>query len=1045
MRKVSIAEKIITALLTLSLSAAFCNASVLYPHLDTLQLLPLLDTSIIKFSVDSVSTCILEDFGGVTTNLEAFDGTALRDTNYVNFHTLNRIAASLSSSRTNRTILIPEDLTEQMSQHFTSGNNPVGIVAYKYSRTRPRAVENNLLDFQGGKFFYKHTPQGEWINPYEDKYVFAFSPYMNIVGSTVTFSFDTSLRYSNLPITVMLFDPGDGQGFRTVNLNNSASVTATYPNSVNQVELKLRIVLSGGVVLNAHSFGSVLRAPTSSSGTPIADHIEQFDTTYVDYPQIFSALMSVKYANGSSLTKPLIIAEGFDPFSDPDGFNSDGTGRGMNNIDNIRSIVRNKILLLGYDIIYIDWLDSRAPIQANASLLKRVIRWVNENKPSTAEKSILIGQSMGGLISRYALRSMEREGTIHDVKAYVSDDAPHFGVNVPSGYLYAMQKFLGGLTFLDNTFISDLITFLTSIFTGGGVSHASTYINEVFDLREAPSVRQMLMHYISPQLTYDSQMYTHFQDTLDILGFPKGDAGQSIHNLAISNGGVNDYSNNLLRHLHFDGYAYSGFIAALLGAVVSMSTETFLPCLLGILLTGSGPRFRLNVYPNYNGTQRVYDDTLSWKARHGLFEGMEKVISYDAYDVPANPHVFDSDYGSYYSIPFDAPDSPLNGGDALWGGYELQLDMNDRIMFVPTVSSLAYREKRLFSFWNPDDRTIDFESDAFDRDLIPFDGYKFVADSSTYHTHLNPEDIEWLDRMMCLSITPLPSLLPSGYQFTITDTDSTKGTFATVWSIEDTDVAHINPYTGEVTLELGGTTNVIADVDFKGGHYRLKKQFTMNDIVFPGFPTYTLSKNADPGFGASGNSINYTITATESASIDTTFTNHMVCHWGVKENTNSQIQWTTTPYVPFHHWLTFFCNLPNTANARIVYFYVSFQNQVSPTHSIVCTIPPSMFLLDGNGNLYTEDMDEPFAQVKGEITDGVYYFSCVDKSLTYNHWPTWAEFGRDMLESDEFVALLKSLKPWGEEELIMIPYSYHSNDESEEEYGVITVKFDETL
>lgn len=90
-------------------------------------------------------------------------------------------------------------------------------------------------------------------------------------------------------------------------------------------------------------------------------------------------------------------------------------------------------------------------------------------------------------------------------------------------------------------------------------------------------------------------------------------------------------------------------------------------------------------------------------------------------------------------------------------------------------------------------------------------------------------------------------------------------------------------------------------------------------------------------------------------------------------------------------------------------------------------------------------MDDPFAQVKGEIADDVYYFSCADKTLIYNHWPTWAEFGRDMLESDEFVALLKVLKPWGEEEMIMIPYSYHSSDKKEEEYGVITVIFDETL
>ena len=104
-----------------------------------------------------------------------------------------------------------------------------------------------------------------------------------------------------------------------------------------------------------------------------------------------------------------------------------------------------------------------------------------------------------------------------------------------------------------------------------------------------------------------------------------------------------------------------------------------------------------------------------------------------------------------------------------------------------------------------------------------------------------------------------------------------------------------------------------------------------------------------------------------------------------------------------------------------------------------------MYILDGDGNLYTEDMDEPFAQVKGSVTENMYYFSCVDQTLVYDHWPTWAEFGQDMLKSDEFVNLIKALKPWGNKELIMIPYSYHSVTVADEEYGVITVMFDETL
>lgn len=1055
MNKSIVFNKIVSGLIALSISAMICDARVLFPAPDTLHLLPLLDTSIIKFSIDSLHNnhpSILEDFGEVKLNLDAFNGTSLSDTNYVSFHTLNDILYSLSSSRTNRSLQIPENITEQMSQQFSPGVNPVGIVAYKYSRTRHKAVENNYLEDRLGKLYYKHNLQGGWIDPYEDKYVMAFSPYMNIVGRTVTYTFDSSLRFSNLPITSMLFDPGDGQGFRTVNRINGSSISATYDDSVNQANLQLRIVLSGGIILNAHSVGFVVRAPSGSATSSIADYTEQFDTTYVGYPETVSALMSVKYANGASLTKPLIIAEGFDPFSDPDGLiGSDGSGRGLNNLDNLSSLVRNKLLSLDYDIIYVDWLDSRAPIQANAGLLMKVIKWVNDNKPATADNSILIGRSMGGLISRYALRTMERAGRPHKVKTYVSNDAPHFGVNVPMGYLYAIQKYLGKLSFLDNVFISDVITLLATIFTGGGTNHANTYIHEAFDLLEAPSVRQMLMHYVSPQLAYDSQMYSHFQDTLDILGFPQGDFGQSIINLAISNGGENDYSNSILEHFHFDGGVYAGFLAPVLGIEFSTLTESMIPMILGVLVLFTGPRLRIHVYPNYyknSGPSRVYTDTLTWHAYHGVFEGRDiQLDTCTFFDAPSSSRVFDSDFGSYYSFGDTIINKTYCGATPLLNGYEAQVSLINKFMFVPTVSSLAYRKKSFVSFWNPDDRMIDFEADAFDRSQIPFDGYKIVRDTSlnytsTYHTQLNAEDIEWIDRMSQVAITEPPSILLSGYHFEVPDP---KHDYSITWSVEDTDVAHINPSTGEITLELGGTTNVIADIDFKGGHFRLKKEFTMNEVVFPGFPTFTLSKTYDPPLLGGDFNGNYTIIATESVALDTTYTNHMTCHWGTKENTNSTIQWTTSSYLPLNHKLYFFCNFPNTATARKVYFYVSYQNQVSPTYSIMCIIPPAMFLLDDDGNLYTEDMDEPFAQVKGSVSENMYYFTCVDQTLVYDHWPTWAEFGQYMLENDEFVALIKTLKPWGNEELIMIPYSYHSVDITDEEYGVITVKYDDSL
>ncbi|MBR6305264.1 MAG: hypothetical protein IKR38_00580 [Bacteroidales bacterium] len=1016
------------------------NGRVLCPAPDSL-FMPLLDTSIVKLNLSRVPTAILEDFGETIVRLDAYSGTsAPNDTNRVNFRTLNGILSSLSTSRTGSSPLqIPKDITGMMSARYSGASNPVGIVAYKYNRTKEFAVANHLLRVEDGKYYDKFDEGGNWVDPYEEEYVVAFSPYMNVCGGDVTYTFSSDQLFTNLPISSIRFNAGDGQGYRNIG-TGSTSVTVSYPLQVLGVILTLEVTLVSGMVLLAHSLMNLIFPPAAPAGGSLADSTFTVtcNSTYLGYQETAGALVSVKYANGTNLTKPLIVAEGFDPLSNPDA--GDGTSRGFNYLDSLSTSVR--MLGLGYDIVYIDWLNSRAPIQANADILRQVIEWVNAHKNTACAKSVLVGQSMGGLVSRYALRTMELADTPHDVGVYVSDDSPHFGASVPIGYLYAIQKILGELSFVDSMFVSDLMTLLVSLISHGTVNHASTYIHEVFSLVDAPSVRQMLMHYVSPELEYDNSLYDSFQQELNSLGFPQGDAGSPIINLTISNGGVNNFSNNLTHHLHFDGGAYAGLLAPALGILASIGFETVIPAIIGSLALFNGPRFQIDVYPNYYGTQQVYSSSKSWKAYRGLLKGTEVVTASDSFYAPQNSRVYDSDYGSYYDLRASA-DTTYSGGNLFVGGYSVEVALNNRFMFVPTFSSLAYRHQSGNVF--PSDRVTDFATLGMDMSRIPFQGYKFVENGSTYHTTLNNGDIEWIDRMTQLSITQPPQVFLPGYQFTITDTNPSGGSYTVTWSVDDTSVANVDPVTGAISFSVGGVTHINADITFNDGHYRLRRQISVPEISFPGFPSYILSAEADrivPGSAFSGN---YSIWAMPSSSIDPVFKPFMMCHWGLKTNINSPIQWTTQPYNSPYNPLSYFCTIPNTATFRMVYFYVSYQNLVSPTYSVVCNVPPSMYILDGEGNLYTEDLDEPFAQVKGEITDEMYYFTCTGSTLVYDHWPTWAEFGSDMLENEEFVELLKTLRPWGAEELVLIPYSYHSDNEPEEEYGVITVIFDETL
>jgi surfactin synthase thioesterase subunit len=76
-----------------------------------------------------------------------------------------------------------------------------------------------------------------------------------------------------------------------------------------------------------------------------------------------------------------------------------------------------------YDIIYVNWTNGTDDIKENAKVLKAVIDWVNTNKQGD-EPNVLLGQSMGGLIGRYTLAKMEKDGQHHDVRLFIAHDSP---------------------------------------------------------------------------------------------------------------------------------------------------------------------------------------------------------------------------------------------------------------------------------------------------------------------------------------------------------------------------------------------------------------------------------------------------------------------------------------------------------------------------------------------------------------------------------------------------------------------------------------------
>ena len=112
--------------------------------------------------------------------------------------------------------------------------------------------------------------------------------------------------------------------------------------------------------------------------------------TYQIYPKTGNG-------NPGEITRPVIIVEGIDFFEDiseDDVYDRLNTAESLFLGDDLRS--------QGYDIIILNYEDSGEPIQQNAFLVVALIDQINSMKVGD-EENVVVGISMGGLVTRYAL------------------------------------------------------------------------------------------------------------------------------------------------------------------------------------------------------------------------------------------------------------------------------------------------------------------------------------------------------------------------------------------------------------------------------------------------------------------------------------------------------------------------------------------------------------------------------------------------------------------------------------------------------------------
>ncbi|NHB69961.1 hypothetical protein, partial [Perlabentimonas gracilis] len=437
-----------------------------------------------------------------------FNGT-LTDSSYTSPLLQRSLYVGLHSSVVSSAVSMasPEEFYGNLSTASTSGV-VLSMLHYNMNRIKENALTTGLLSYHNGQL---HDVPGS-ATPYQPFTLFAVAPVnAEAWGTTVTFTLNSLLRMTNstAPISQLQIDPGDGGGYRTIAFNTPLSVT--YPTAGQKV-VRVALTPSGGQTLRSHFRLTV--HPTAQPPQPSPYDVSDDAITFEPVTGVHSGgVVFVKYSTSNpsqTLRKPLIVAEGIDPSSVLSFIPNYSFDYFIDKLDYVNlggGISFYDALLSEYDIVFLDYTNGVDDIFRNARLLEQVIEWANAQKANVpdAQPNVVLGVSMGGLVSRVALRRMEVEGKSHDTRLYISLDSPHKGANVPAAYQALAWTINSYLSFIDPSLSHFLF---------------------------APATKQMLKYYPDPaNKTFTSSHHNAFMAQYDALGFPT-----TTRNVAIANG-----------------------------------------------------------------------------------------------------------------------------------------------------------------------------------------------------------------------------------------------------------------------------------------------------------------------------------------------------------------------------------------------------------------------------------------------------------------------------------------------------------------------------
>ena len=654
---------------------------------------------------------LLVDYAMEFTELSGYNGT-LTPPNTLHRGHYTAIYNTLLMSRVNTTVprLINPDLFRNNWDNLRVANKIVlSGLYYKYNEFKPNAP-NNTITITNGKLYDKFVG-GVWQNPYDEKQVFAMTaPILKFNNLSMQVELPAGLWYTNQASNVssIAIDFSDGLGYQTIAFGQIKNVSYT---TAGIKEWKYKLTLTNNQVLYSHSkiqidgvpiptqttFNRTINQPCSINAFGI-DQVE-FSGVRPYNGRVANAILEIDYASTNCvISRPLFVVEGFDS-----GILGAENVLGENDYFDFRRESRDDTgnlpaQLNTYDIIYINFKNSRDYLQRNAYLVEDIIKWVNSIKVGTFP-NVVLGQSMGGIIARYALKDMENQQALnptvpswqHKTSLYISHDAPHQGANTPLAIQYFSRHLI-------KQFVSTPLGDMNVNVSGDG---APVTISDLQRLLNSPGTKQLLIDYITPNFDFSNPIGDAWKTELRNMGYP-----QQTRNIAISNSnhcGTQQSFQPLDNLFTFSGNGQTStltdFLLQLIPfantvSAVSLAILFNEPGLLIGILPGNS-KFELDFYgkalPSAGNTNQIYHGNITFtKTLFRLF-GWAPRITVTLTNVDKNaPGGLSYDYypgGRYRSLFTNSSAGTPNNLQA-FGSFGIQLTARDNFNFIPAPSAL---------------------------------------------------------------------------------------------------------------------------------------------------------------------------------------------------------------------------------------------------------------------------------------------------------------------------------------------------------------------